>query len=146
MPDGREMVEGTVLSFEKVTRRHAGTYICTANNGFGRNITDKIHVDVEYIPEVEVEEYFIHATAANKAELVCNVHAHPMATVSWFKDTIKISDDDVDLKKLGHKHILTIPSLSHQDYGNYTCRAKNSIGESSKILELSGTHILTYNK
>lgn len=38
----------------------------------------------------------------------------------------------------GHKHTLTIPSVNHADYGNYTCRAKNVHGESAKNLEVSG--------
>ena len=93
---------------------------------------------MEFAPEVEVEEYFIHATENNNVELVCLVHAHPQAIVQWFKNDLELTDDGVSLERFGHKHTLTIPTLSSSDYGNYTCRAKNVHGESSKVLEVSG--------
>ena len=33
----------------------------TANNGYGTEVKEDIRLDVNYAPEVEVEEYFIHA-------------------------------------------------------------------------------------
>ena len=42
---------------------------------------EKIEVNVEFQPEVEVEEVFIHATQGNAIELVCVVHAHPKPVV-----------------------------------------------------------------
>jgi len=47
LPDGREKLEATELSFLNVDKRHAGTYVCTANNGFGTEVKEKIHLDVE---------------------------------------------------------------------------------------------------
>ena len=75
---------------------------------------------------------------SSKVELVCLVHAQPKATIHWFKNSVQLTEDNVTLEKIGHKNTLTIPSLSHSDYGNYTCRAKNIHGESSKVLEVSG--------
>ena len=75
---------------------------------------------------------------SSKVELVCLVHAQPHATIHWFKNSVQLTEDNVTLENIGHKNTLTIPSLSHSDYGNYTCRAKNIHGESSKVLEVSG--------
>jgi len=138
LPDGREKLEATQLSFKNVNRRHAGTYVCTANNGFGTEVKEEIRLDVEYQPEVEVEEVFIHAMENNKVELVCLVHAQPHATINWFKNEIQLTEDDATLERFGHKSILTIPKLGHSDYGNYTCRAKNIHGEIAKNVEVSG--------
>lgn len=138
LPDGKEKLDASEITFRKVNKHHAGTYVCTANNGFGQEVKEKIHLDVEFSPEVEVEEYFIHATEKKQVELVCLVHAHPQATVQWFKNSIELTGDDVKLERYGHKHTLTIPSVNHADYGNYTCRAKNVHGESAKNLEVSG--------
>ena len=138
LPDGKEKLDASEITFRKANKHHARTYVCTANNGFGQEVKEKIHLDVEFSPEVEVEEYFIHATEKKQVELVCLVHAHPQATVQWFKNSIELTGDDVKLEKYGHKHTLTIPSVNHADYGNYTCRAKNVHGESAKNLEVSG--------
>ena len=82
--------------------------------------------------------YFLNFRESSKVELVCLVHAQPKATIHWFKNSVQLTEDNVTLEKIGHKNTLTIPSLSHSDYGNYTCRAKNIHGESSKVLEVSG--------
>ena len=69
---------------------------------------------------------------------VCNVHAHPQATVVWMKNSVELTGDDATLGRVGHRHTLTIPSITDSDFGNYTCRAKNIHGESYKVLEVSG--------
>ena len=86
LPDGSAQIEATELSFKNVNRHHSGTYVCTANNGFGKAVKEKIHVEVEYSPEVEVEEYFIHATETNKVELVRKLVGllDPSTWIGWF--------------------------------------------------------------
>ena len=68
LPDGRDKIEGNEISFRKVDRHHSGTYVCTANNGYGQEVREKIHLEVEFAPEVEVEEYFIHVTEENQVK------------------------------------------------------------------------------
>ena len=66
MPNGRETMRGSELTFVNVNRRHSGTYVCKSDNGFSVAAEDKITVDVEYKPEVIVEEVFIHAKTGNQ--------------------------------------------------------------------------------
>ncbi len=73
MPDGESSISGTDLVFTDVNRHYAGVYMCTANNGFGTEASDKITLDVSYPPEVSVGEVFVHAKTGNKVELVCEV-------------------------------------------------------------------------
>merc|ERR1719510_7386 len=61
LPDGKESLAASVLTFSGVSRKHEGTYICVASNGFGNDATASIKVLVEYEPEVEAEELFIHS-------------------------------------------------------------------------------------
>ena len=140
LPDGQEEIEGTELSFKNVDRHHSGLYICKADNGYGKPATQKIHVTVGYVPEVEVEEYFIHAAESQKVELVCSVHAEPHATVKWFKNSVELTGDTNTLQKHGHRHTLTIPTVTDSDFGNYTCRACNIHGCGEKNLEVSGKY------
>ena len=94
------------MSFKKVNKRHAGTYVCTANNGFGTEVKEEIRLDVEYAPEVEVEEVFIHAMSNNKVELVCLVHAQPHATIQWFKNSFNVT-----LERYKHKSALKLSNV-----------------------------------
>ena len=56
LPDGSDRMSGNEIFFESVNRRHSGTYQCKADNGYGQGVTDKITLEVEYSPEVEVQE------------------------------------------------------------------------------------------
>ena len=53
MPDGRESNEGEKLTLENVSPKHAGTYKCTADNGNGNPVSNRIIVNIEYKPTVE---------------------------------------------------------------------------------------------
>ncbi len=39
MPDGGHFVEGSELTFTSVSRHEAGTYECTADNGYGMQVS-----------------------------------------------------------------------------------------------------------
>ncbi len=49
MPDGREKIEGTQLSFPSVSRHEAGEYECTANNGYGVEVIIILIVLKEFV-------------------------------------------------------------------------------------------------
>jgi len=138
LPDGSMKMRADELNFLNVNHRHSGVYVCTADNGFGEPVKEKIEVNVEFQPEVEVEEVFIHATQGNAIELVCVVHAHPKPVVKWFKNSMELTDETATLSKHGHRHTLRIPFVTEEDLGNYTCRAENKIGFFSRELEVSG--------
>ena len=57
LPDGKEKLDASEITFRKVNKHHAETYICTANNGFDREVIEKLHLDEEFSTEVEVLEY-----------------------------------------------------------------------------------------
>ena len=73
-----------------------------------------------------------------KVELVCKVHAHPVATVKWFKNSMALTNDSASLEKIKNRHTLNIAKLTDADFGNYTCRAENKMGVDSKVIEISG--------
>ena len=53
MPDGRESNEGEKLTLENVSPKHGGIYKCTADNGNGNKVSNRIIVNIEYKPTVE---------------------------------------------------------------------------------------------
>ncbi|XP_059095323.1 lachesin-like isoform X2 [Tigriopus californicus] len=138
MPSGEKTIEASELTFTNVGRRHSGTYICTADNGFSQEVQDKIEVEVEYQPDVEVEEVFIHASTGNQVELVCLVHAHPKPLVKWFRDSTELTNQSSNIRHTHNRHILIISELADEDFGNYTCSAENKWGQASRVIEISG--------
>jgi len=141
LPDGKESMAASTLTFSGVSRKHEGTYVCLASNGFGQDATARIKVLVEYEPEIEVEELFIHSQTGDQAELVCNVHAEPTPTVVWRKDGVDVTSEtknNVRISNTGHRHSLTINAVKKEDFGEYSCMATNSLGTMEKTIEISG--------
>ena len=73
-----------VLKLTSSNRYHAGSYICSASNGY-QPVTKKIRVHVEYPPEIHVNTNTIMTHVGAQEELACTVHAYPHAKVTWMK-------------------------------------------------------------
>ena len=115
------------ISFENVNKDHAGTYYCTARDQDGAFIAkEKLTLDVKYAPDIEIDddESIIDATKNDDIKIMCSVDASPEATVTWFKDSIELIEDDISFENNGDNYSLYIPSLSFSDSGNYACKAK----------------------
>jgi len=140
MPDGRADIEQESVTFTQVSRKHAGTYKCTASNGYGKEAVKEVVVDVNYAPEIEITEMFIHSqTGQDKVELICNVHAHPAPSVIWEKDgNLVVDNQRVRPISKGSKHTLIITYVKSEDFGKYACKASNSLGSQQKVIELTG--------
>ena len=48
MPDGSSEIESDMVTFGDVSRKHAGIYKCSANNGHGKEASKQVEVVVEY--------------------------------------------------------------------------------------------------
>ena len=140
MPNGEESITGENITLENVSAAHAGTYQCTAANGNGHPVSNRIIVIIEYKPIVELEEVFVHTKAGNKVEIVCKVLGHPHPTVEWRKDgeVIKKNEARMHLNHYGKRHSLSIESVQKEDYGSYACRATNYLGSAEAIQQISG--------
>eukprot|EP00095_Tigriopus_kingsejongensis_P009554 maker-scaffold114_size351134-snap-gene-2.12 protein:Tk09554 transcript:maker-scaffold114_size351134-snap-gene-2.12-mRNA-1 annotation:"limbic system-associated membrane protein" len=153
MPDGRRHVDGALIIYKNVTRKHAGTYICHGSNGPSNPAEDSVKVNVLHAPEIITEESYIQHRDGVQLELVCIVHASPKADVRWFKDGLylegnvtfeEINDtsseepDRLTIQHHGRKHILIINGIEDEDRGRYTCHAMNNIGESKGNIQVMG--------
>ncbi|XP_063706931.1 protein amalgam [Culicoides brevitarsis] len=131
--------EGPVLTLERVERQQAGIYQCSADNGVGNPYTVDMKLDVLYPPEVAVEKSWVHTGEGYEAQLVCNVHADPQPTVSWFQNSFPLQPTDRrTMTSRGIRHTLEIRHVQPEDFGNYSCVADNSLGRQKKFMEVSG--------
>jgi len=133
MPDGEEFIEPVdgIVTFSGVTKKHHGTYKCSASNGNGKVFSKLIDVFVLYPPEIEVNEMYVD----NEVKLVCTVNAYPAPTVIWTKDGNKISNE---VEKHGSKHTLILKNLNKFKYGQYKCSGENKLGTVEEYIELPG--------
>eukprot|EP00092_Neocalanus_flemingeri_P054291 GFUD01063929.1.p1 GENE.GFUD01063929.1~~GFUD01063929.1.p1 ORF type:complete len:489 (+),score=123.56 GFUD01063929.1:223-1689(+) len=139
MPDGSSDIESEVVIFSDVSRKHAGTYKCSATNGHGKGASKLVEVVVEYSPEVEVTEVFVHTQTGDEAEIVCRVHAVPKPTIVWSKDGQELSPSQrVKMADIGSRHTLTISQVQKEDFGKYSCRASNSLGGDQRTITMTG--------
>merc|ERR1711976_427618 len=138
MPSGEDSIEGLSLTFTSVTRHNSGVYICEADNGFGQPSSAVLKLDVQHAPEIEQEETFVHSREGDETEAICVVHSSPRAEVTWYKNNQPLDSSRNQITHIGNRHKLTIPVTSKESFGQYTCRATNQYGESSKTTEISG--------
>jgi hypothetical protein len=136
-----EEIAGTTLSFPVISRKDAGSYLCLADNGFGPSPVQKeVRVQVDYAPEIKVEEAYIVTDMGEEQEIVCIVDASPVAEVRWMKDgeSLDGSSPDTVLSQSGARHSLLIVAVSEESVGEYSCTASNSLGEATATADISG--------
>jgi len=136
-----DLVHDSTLTITDVTRNDAGTYLCMADNGFGPLPVQKgVRMEVHYAPEIEVEESVIHTSLGSEEELVCQVSALPLATVSWQKDGKSLDRSTPGLLiHQGHsRHSLAVLDITKDSEGQYECVATNSQGQTRMKIMLTG--------
>ncbi|KAA0705394.1 hypothetical protein E1301_Tti009741 [Triplophysa tibetana] len=88
--------------------------------------SESLQLTVHYLPEHKLFHDIIN-TNGEEVSLNCTVAANPAATYSWNSE---------HLKETRTSSVLTSSTLSP---GNYTCTAKNLLGDSSKVFTVRRT-------
>lgn len=139
LPSRKPSQEGLSLVLEDVDRGHGGVYVCTATNGVGRPAMAEINVQVKYPPEIEIEQNWYQREGKIEVELNCNVYARPEAEVFWYRRQKKLHETDRQLfQSKPNRVTLHIRQVNPSDFGNYSCRAENSLGKARTYTSLSG--------
>eukprot|EP00093_Oithona_nana_P010757 10757.XXX_265016_286838_1 [CDS] Oithona nana genome sequencing. len=139
LPSGEKFEEGNSVIIQDVSRHHSGIYVCTADNDVGTPARAEIDLKVLYPPEIEVDQTWIPTGEGIEAVVSCNIHAEPVASVKWYKDTMLLDPtDNRQMRTFGNKHELTLKNVRETDFGNYSCMADNSLGRERGSIEVSG--------
>lgn len=116
-----------------------------------------IKVEVQILPKVEPFITPLEAVDGQPFAVQCNATGKPVPEFSWTKDinsanlataeryahNILIKVENIKLLMLflfsfhvdASKGIMRISQVTHEDYGNYTCRASNTAGfDETKVL------------
>ena len=82
----------------------------------------------------------IHTSLGSEEELVCQVSALPLATVSWQKDgeSLDRSTPGVLIHQGHSRHSLAVLDITEDSEGQYECVATNTQGQARRGIRLTG--------
>ncbi|XP_029055935.2 neurotrimin-like [Osmia bicornis bicornis] len=134
------MIDGNHITITKITRHDGGRYQCLVENDAEKPPLEAINVIVNYAPEIETKGKWVHTGLGVESRLTCNVHAHPHAKVTWFKDQEQVipKKGSIEIKGEKIRHVLEIIHTEKEDFGDYTCVAENEMGRAEKTISLTG--------
>ncbi|XP_077986992.1 hemicentin-1-like [Glandiceps talaboti] len=123
------------LHIPRVHSRDSGMYVCMVSNPAGVTLKDiKLHVQVPpFLTGVSPED--ISVTVGESVELPCAVKSTPPPVISWNKNEILISENNLQFAQLGTGS-LSIRRVRVEDSGIYTCVAVNVAGNLTKDVRL----------
>nr|CAD7569690.1 unnamed protein product [Timema californicum] len=126
-----EEADGQTLHISNSRVEHSGNYTCVAQNYAG-NISQSFQLDVMAPPAMvdgEEEETDFTLTTGDTLRLDCNVTGHPPPDIVWLKGAAPITRQEwLHHQLLEHDRILTIPGVTTQHSGQYSCLAINMAG------------------
>ncbi|CAB4064676.1 Lachesin [Lepeophtheirus salmonis] len=145
LPTNTSVFKGNILQFDHVRNDHRGTYYCVATNVVGTGARRNVYVEVEFAPEITIPRKRLGQALQFDAELVCSIDAYPAPAIEWFKNRKKLQNSQhYTISHYPNSDIITLTRLTvltieKKQYSNYTCRATNTLGESSGTVELFET-------
>jgi len=136
--------EKAELIMEEVSRLDAGFYQCRADNGVGKPKFRKISLQVLYPPEVKTLKKAVHASVGWGLNISCDVWADPPSTLEWFRGNgpMEYLDKHFQFQQMtvdgSLRYSLSLVPQVEEDITNYTCVARNKIGEGRAAILLTG--------
>nr|XP_012141765.1 PREDICTED: lachesin isoform X2 [Megachile rotundata]XP_012141766.1 PREDICTED: lachesin isoform X2 [Megachile rotundata] len=128
------LYEGEQLNLTRITRNEMGAYLCIATNGVPPTVSKRITVDVEFSPLIFVPNQLVGAPSGTNVTIDCHTEAYPRAMSYWFLDDVMILSNEkytTEITENSYRSYmkLTIRNIQKEDFGNYRCISKNSLGE-----------------
>lgn len=76
-------IEGSSLSLARVTRLHAGAYLCIASNGVLPSTSKRIVLDIQFVPVIGLPQTELGASIGQDVTLTCHIESNPQSTNYW---------------------------------------------------------------
>ncbi|XP_075750002.1 lachesin-like isoform X2 [Rhipicephalus microplus] len=143
---GREKVssvKGTWLNITKVSRLYMSAYLCIASNGVLPSVSKRIILEVSFAPMIWIPNQLVGASIDTDVTLDCNLESHPKSVTYWTRSTDTIIHQNSKYSVVTVQHAmykvqmqLVIRRLKPEDFGEYHCVAKNSLGETEGTIKL----------
>ncbi|XP_017160250.1 neurofascin homolog (chicken) a isoform X30 [Poecilia reticulata] len=130
----RAYINGT-LEIKRARKEDEGIYTCVANNMLG-NAENQVQLEVKEPTRIIQAPTHQSVLRGSKASFHCKVVSDPSlpTKVTWTKDGERL---DLGWRLKKNEESLTIPSVSENDEGIYTCTVKSEIDQDSASARLT---------
>ncbi|KAL3242448.1 hypothetical protein MRX96_021116 [Rhipicephalus microplus] len=136
-------VRGTWLNITKVSRLHMSAYLCIATNGVLPSVSKRIILAVSFAPMIWIPNQLVGASVDSDVTLDCNLESHPRSVTYWTRGADRLIHQNVKYSVVTMQHTmykvrmqLVVHRLKPEDYGEYHCAAKNTLGETKGTVNL----------
>ncbi|XP_058977900.1 neuroglian isoform X2 [Musca domestica] len=127
-PNPRRTVETNRIVIHDLVKSDTGNYGCNATNSLGYVYKD-VYLNVLALPPEIEEPPRKEATVTGKnVTMRCRVFGAPKPQVKWLHNGRELTGGRFTVLPSGDLHI---QQVIHDDFGQYTCHAKNKFGEKS---------------
>ncbi|GFS81950.1 ig-like domain-containing protein [Nephila pilipes] len=124
-----------------------GAYLCIASNGVSPAVSRRITLQVHFPPMIWIPNQLVGANLGANITLECNTEAYPESINYWSRHESQMISNG------GRYHViftvttykifmvLTIHQVSYNDFGIYTCNARNSLSSTTGTIRLYEIHV-----
>ncbi|KOC64967.1 Down syndrome cell adhesion molecule-like protein Dscam2 [Habropoda laboriosa] len=131
------------LVIPRVSRDHAGFYLCQASNGIGPGLSKLIRLTVHAGPQVSVKTRQESVRRGESVMLRCEAEGDAPLDLSWRARDSRVDPNydvryTIDNQKVSGRMIseLRISQANHIDRGDYMCVATNAYGHARATINL----------
>ncbi|KAM4710791.1 matrix-remodeling-associated protein 5 isoform 2-T3 [Anableps anableps] len=136
------------LYFNDVGQPEEGDYTCYAQNQVGKDEM-KVRVRVKggtSPPQIQdKDQNTVRVLYGETVTLQCNVKGDPIPFITWMSPKNRPISPSLDKYKVLKDGTLVVQRVQQFDEGNYTCMARNSVGQDNKVtrVEILATPLVT---
>ncbi|XP_059480752.1 lachesin isoform X1 [Neocloeon triangulifer] len=145
LPTGGSIYRGNILKIAQIRKEDRGTYYCVAENGVGKGARRNIAVEVEFAPVITVARPRLGQALQYDMDLECHIEAYPPPAITWvFKEIHLTTNQHYSITQFATNDEVTdttlrVISIEKRQYGEYTCKAANQLGQSEARVQLFET-------
>ncbi|KAG4072544.1 hypothetical protein HA402_004633 [Bradysia odoriphaga] len=136
-----KVVDG--LAIKKVSKNDSGEYTCKAfqiSTTISNVKEQTIRLNIQHIPirppqkaSADVQFGYLYGIV----NLTCEAEAEPAAEFTWYRHNKKLNPKVHLIHSEGHESILQILVNDSKAFGEYKCKAENSLGTLERVITLT---------
>ncbi|KAF7207025.1 matrix-remodeling-associated protein 5 [Nothobranchius furzeri] len=127
------------LYFNDVGVPEEGDYTCFAENQLGKDeMKVRVRVKMDMSPPLiqGKNQLPVRVFHGQTVTLQCNAKGDPIPTITWMSPTNRLILPSLDKYQILKDGTLVVQKVQRYDGGNYTCIARNSVGQDHKVARL----------